>query len=958
MENTHIFSPGSILINTTTNKLYGVLVSLLPNNKIIVFRLDKNTHPIFSKFELHPNVAKVGIINEYQYSNLKSALLKHYRTYNLTITEKQMLQPLMNFAFPLGIPEYQPDVELPERDIQLMDLNSKLITGCRVMLNTPYKSSFSHLNGKVVSILDKTPTGIWVYLPSSEQDMTKLNNSLNFLFYKNAEIPTFSGISRMMPLTDEPNDLSDVLQEAFNNLKENDSLTTTMEFNGDKIRVIPKTMKIIFPEVYSGMTYNPNNDTFIADPHIITPELSKKLGTTLMVGGKDKKGNTIELNGADNDIIFNPNVAGFGNDEIQPDIKIDGDGDLLFEGGSRKTKLEELHKELSNIDTDDAEYSRYTVNSLIESRKTHNIDDIVDIDVETADISTNLKQLTDDDIDLKDLLYGSTPITNSENAMGLDTDAEDADGRTSATGEETDYNEDEIVEIIGEDDIGDVEIVEKVKVVEVDEIQKVYPESVQKGDLRTYKLEQIPPLLRTDEIQNKIIKQINIISLLKHSITDDDNNIKFQPQDYKPLVHKYLKGDYTNKFLIPLVINKKKIYLDNDKQNKKDEYDSQTHSVNDNYYGNIANMIYLQDKKNISINNDAYNNNIITEMNPTVVNEDDNLGLLFRLGSEFANEDYNKLSQDTLTVKYCDKHMKCQSYSLNTMNFDYQVNLGPMGRFIEDEEDSPVIDIDEEEEKVDKDILYLNPKFKIYYQGDLIRIIGYIRPPLEYFNIIVNANANAKGGSKNQDALLSNMYELKKSTNEVVSVNLEDINPEIIDEENEQFDITIHPDKFVLFLLPNNIEWHNLEPEINKIIPSIDDIINIYLNKKTNNSIEHIYDILNKFDYDTNLLTLDIHSKIIDKNQQLRDMYIKFDEELTERYTHYKTKMDKMEQNAKHSGKSLLSTKDDKKFKYIPDTILEDISKFYFGTLHNQRQTRYGRYQPISRKYWRYYRCQ
>jgi len=943
MENTHIFSPGSILINTTTNKLYGVLVSLLTNNKIIVFRLDKNTHPIFSKFELHPNIAKVGIINEYQYSNLKSALLKHYRTYNLTITEKQMLQPLMNFAFPLGIPEYQPDVELPERDIQLMDLNSKLSTGCRILLNTPQKSTCSHLNGKIASILDKTPTGIWVHLPSSEQDLTKLNNSLSFLFYKNPEIPTFSGISRMMPLTDEPNELSNVLQEAFHNLKENDSLTTTMEFNGDKIRVMPKTMKIIFPEVYSGMTYNPHNDTFIADPNIITPELSKKLGTTLMVGGKDKKGNMMEQNGADNDIIFNPDVLGYGTSEIQPDIKIDGDGELLFEGGARKTKLEEIDKELSNIDVDDAEYSRYSRssdNSLNESRRTQNIDDIVDIDTETIDIATNLKQLTDDDIDLKDLLYGTTPITNSENPMGLgtdaDTDIEDADGnksgRTSATGDETDYNEDEIVEIIGEDEIGDVEIIEKVKVVEVDEIQKVYPESVQKGDLRTYKLEKIPPLLRTDEIQNKIIKQINIISLLKHSITDDDNNIKFQPQDYKPLVHKYLKGDYTNKFLIPLVINKKKIYLDNDKQNKQDEYDSQTHTVNDNYYGNIANMIYLQDKKNVSLNNDAYINNIITEMNPTVVNEEDNLGLLFRLGSEIANEDYNKLIQDTLTVKYCDKNMKCQSYSLNTMNFDYQVNLGPMGRFIEEEEETPALDIDEEEEKFDKDILYLNPRFKIYYQGDLIRIIGYIRPPLEYFNIIENGGI----GSLNQDTLLSNMYELKKSKNEVVSVNLEDINPEIIDEDNDQFDITIHPDKFVLFLLPNNIEWNNLEPEINKIIPSIDDIIKLYLNKKTNNTIEYIYDVLNKFDYDTNSLTLDIHDKMIEKNQQLRDIYIKFNEELSERYNHHKEKMDKLEHNAKHSSKSLQLTKDDKKFKYIPDTILEDISKFYFETYENK----------------------
>jgi len=35
MEN---FKVGSILINTSSNKLYGVLVTILPNNKIIVFR--------------------------------------------------------------------------------------------------------------------------------------------------------------------------------------------------------------------------------------------------------------------------------------------------------------------------------------------------------------------------------------------------------------------------------------------------------------------------------------------------------------------------------------------------------------------------------------------------------------------------------------------------------------------------------------------------------------------------------------------------------------------------------------------------------------------------------------------------------------------------------------------------------------------------------------------------------
>ena len=159
MEN---FKIGSILINTSNNKLYGVLVTILPNNKIIVFRLDKDTHPIFSKFEIHPHIAKVGIINENQYASLKSALLKHYRTYNLTPSEKQMLKPLMEFAFPIGIPEYQPNVELPERDIQLMDLHSKLTPGNRIFINTPIKSSYNHLDGKTVDVIEKAENGVWV----------------------------------------------------------------------------------------------------------------------------------------------------------------------------------------------------------------------------------------------------------------------------------------------------------------------------------------------------------------------------------------------------------------------------------------------------------------------------------------------------------------------------------------------------------------------------------------------------------------------------------------------------------------------------------------------------------------------------------------------------------------------------------------------------------------------------
>ena len=122
----------------------------------------------------------------------------------------------------------------------------------------------------------------------------------------------------------------------------------------------------------------------------------------------------------------------------------------------------------------------------------------------------------------------------------------------------------------------------------------------------------------------------------------------------------------------------------------KDDFDPHSNEVIEGYYENIAMMNNFLNKKNIAINNDLYTNQIITAMNPSSVNEDDQLGILFRLGSGLASGDIAKLSQDTLAVRYCDKPMKCQSYSLTAMNFDYQVNLGPMGRFVNNEDASRV----------------------------------------------------------------------------------------------------------------------------------------------------------------------------------------------------------------------------------------------------------------------------
>jgi len=72
---------------------------------------------------------------------------------------------------------------------------------------------------------------------------------------------------------------------------------------------------------------------------------------------------------------------------------------------------------------------------------------------------------------------------------------------------------------------------------------------------------------------DNIHKQINIISILKHKVTNPDNTIKFQPENYNPLLEKYINKDFTNNLLIPLILNKKTIYIEKDAKITSADYD-------------------------------------------------------------------------------------------------------------------------------------------------------------------------------------------------------------------------------------------------------------------------------------------------------------------------------------------------------------------------------------------------
>ena len=128
-------NPGSMLVNNKTNQDYGVMVEQVSPNKIVVFRLDKNTYPVFSRLDLNPYIQKVGNINEFKNTKLKTALLKYYQTTNKSKNEK-MLTKLIDFAFPLGLPAYQPEQPLSDEEQSNLNLNKDLNIGRKVYINT------------------------------------------------------------------------------------------------------------------------------------------------------------------------------------------------------------------------------------------------------------------------------------------------------------------------------------------------------------------------------------------------------------------------------------------------------------------------------------------------------------------------------------------------------------------------------------------------------------------------------------------------------------------------------------------------------------------------------------------------------------------------------------------------------------------------------------------------------
>lgn len=189
--------PGSILQNVTNGTVLGAVVFKFPN-KIILFRTINGMEPSFTKLPLQdmdPAIQVAGNINEVHHEPIKTALLRYYRRANLPQSEKAILDHIMEYAFPNGVPLIDTIAGPGEHAQAALALHDRIKPGSSLYINSVPGSCFHHLDNQRVYVMGQEPSGIWVsnHTSGTEPVMT-------FLPYKDRETPTFWSITRVLPI--------------------------------------------------------------------------------------------------------------------------------------------------------------------------------------------------------------------------------------------------------------------------------------------------------------------------------------------------------------------------------------------------------------------------------------------------------------------------------------------------------------------------------------------------------------------------------------------------------------------------------------------------------------------------------------------------------------------------------------------------------------------------------------
>lgn len=796
-----------------------------------------------------------------------------------------------------------------EGERQGMNLDKAARPGYCLYINTPAISPFQHLDNHKVYVISRDDQGLWVctidnsspitsYLPFKHRPTSGAQGGSL----------TCHGISRLMPLDESPpqsrlDELSQLDQDAVSQIIVKGTRVKVLPKDNNRV-IIPSTSE------YKGKYYDYRLGDLVTDPPsngigsgsaaigIVgatgVAHGSATLGAGNIASMFDNEApirsqhNTSSGDIGDGSGSLTTSSGDYNSNSNGPMLVVDENGETddglldILDGMEANEHMDtntsaNSVSESDDEDGDDDENGDGNVLSVGGNRKKKNSrkqkggvssDSGLDSDAEDDVLDSEIKAIMNEDAGLR------KSVRSVEESGDSGKDGSSISGLSDSEPELEFVDDDEEIEELG--------VFQKIRQKAVPETDKVYKESIQRGRLLKQKLEKIPAVLRENPYWlNRVRKEVNTISLIKalgtvvdkSRIDETGSRVVLRTPEFKPLVEKMMNRDFTNQLLIPLVAARKRIYLTPSDTIGVSEFDPDNTEVITDTFDHLAKQELLVKtapgggvvRRQVNIDNEL--NRIQAENTPELPHNN-TMGLLFRLGEGIRPEDgINQpfgttklqgqraterqavINQNTTVVRYGagDAGMNIQNYGIEQSAFDTFVAMGPMSRYVNEEHTRLTLaEIEAMEDQVDRNMEVNSSRYKVYYHGDNMSLIGFIRPPL------VTKSGNSEVLTGVPDSLKTRLNEAEKDSN----VLIRRIGKRYVDRNDTELDVMENPTKFIMYIIPMdgkvNLDDSLLRRQLTKIIPDVSSYIKVMSSKyrpKTPEDISSIVAALGKLEY-------------------------------------------------------------------------------------------------------------
>jgi hypothetical protein len=938
-------------------------------SQVTCFNCDADRKPIFYQV----NLAKANYrfdnnktINHSDYEHLKKAILQYYHVHKDNQQEVKMLQKVLDFAFPNGIPKVQSksihvDEYQPE-DSQLLEVGSQIKLKCNPL------SSVCFLDNQVVDVTDFTPKGVRVVRRGATSD----SNKRYTLFYRQPPHDnSFAGVQEIEILPKRPSKPLTIQEQLKNKAeKEKDAelgfLTQIMDRKKNIYDVDSTSLQIKENNKMIG-TYHPGSDEINITPVMVDSDSEYESGPVQKILINDD---------SDDEDGFPVAASKF--------ITEDDNTSMLLSDGSGSDEEEDnprlLNQSLKNYHVEGLDLQEVNLG------QTGGGDDVFGIDVDDNN---------------KEILGGMTGGANSKKQVPQPTkrtreaEGDEFDGYDDSLTDEIeglkskfvkvdeDLDEEMVVDTISEagsasgsensefdmnefeidDQPIDIEVskvVYKSQKVAVPDERKVYQPQIQKNEFFKYLVEKYIPnkqLRRNNFLVNQVHKINNRIVDLKdeliklkslepktqlEEVYEDDQerlnpfqgdreleremeeDIRVYNKGKKPLLESYLKNDYRNKFLIPIVLDRKKLYFPNEVSDYHYEfYTSNSNILNKNQQqviNDILNMVEQKASSKISSITYFQLEKAINEtIKPYKINDDSKMiGFIGNNADKISDEDLPFDDFTGFVIRYNQGAFKSQGVDFQESAIEGYNIKSPLIYFVEkfkekygdnindmNDDEDVIIGEDVENQWIYEEYMETSiknqPKFKKMQDGDRFNIVGFLALPLKHAFNQHQIYFDSIGG----------LYENYKNTTGI---------EEMVVEKDTEIE---HPlslrDKPVFFYCPEtDSQRMDKEEYLNKLIPDFKEICEAHKEelKETFNWSE-LEKVIESYGYNLRYLNIEdwkLLSKILDSNLEGKT-YV-----LSKRWLNYQKFLH-------HETPTLASTA--KYFALIDKMVLEGLENYY-----------------------------